>query len=567
MMWLFFSILPAVLLLNTAQSAPSIKSRAQPINCAIWSSNPTGHEPCVQVIDEEFPLPSLDIYHVTDGWHNTDLQKDVLETVKTVTPDVLHKYWGYSGALDVRLILGGKMKEADLGTEWTDAATNQCWVRIRIPRSRDDEVYIRLKETVAHELYHCVEDEGRPLLTENNGTIWWLEGAAAFFGHLLYPNRGGAVNLQNYQPNAPLYKQTYPTALFFQFLSNFVWPTEHINDWIRKQPPQPDDSKWARGQLSSDAKMREVFPNFAARFVDRQITFADGTPVRTINEVYSDLLDVTLASDGAQATKHIQVGPWAMQMLKVTLHVAERIELEFRSGDPNTMFQYRQVGAAINSWNRGFKTPQVIHDGCDEVDKSYEFLVTSTADVDIEEVDFVFTRKKLGDCKCKRQADGASCPSVPAEVDKCLFGKWSLDIPTIEAALRKKYQELGAPVNSVAVTGAATFEVTEPDNSHFTFDHMRFNVVAASSLYSVDMDVTGNMDAKIVIKGDGEFVLKDEKSTGSVVTKTTFGDFTIPLDESITAEQRIEYLCSGEQLRMAAYDGPVEAWQYSYTRL
>lgn len=62
----------------------------------------------------------------------------------------------------------------------------------RTPRNRGD-VMIELRNTVAHELFHCVQNwawPGKMPSAVGKDAKWWVEGTAEMMGHAVFESIG-----------------------------------------------------------------------------------------------------------------------------------------------------------------------------------------------------------------------------------------------------------------------------------------------------------------------------------------------------------------------------------------
>lgn len=76
-------------------------------------------------------------------------------------------------------------------------------------------------QTIAHEIYHCVQEcflRNRP---GHSPSQWVIESSANYFSNLVFPK----VNLEwdwaiEYYPDKPIWQHTYEASLFFQSLES-----------------------------------------------------------------------------------------------------------------------------------------------------------------------------------------------------------------------------------------------------------------------------------------------------------------------------------------------------------
>jgi hypothetical protein len=142
-----------------------------------------------------------------------------------------------------------------------------------------------LKQTIAHEMFHCYQyknlrPQTRNLPNEIND--WWVEGSAEFFGATVYPtNNDEFIFNDDFQadvPGATLFEMTYDNYLFFQFLAReggFGLPG--VIDILRELP-ESGGFEDQQDALAAVGGIDEIFHNFTRAYMDRRLTDWGGGP-------------------------------------------------------------------------------------------------------------------------------------------------------------------------------------------------------------------------------------------------------------------------------------------------
>jgi hypothetical protein len=133
-------------------------------------------------------------------------------------------------------------------------------------------------QTMAHELYHCVQHLRNPAsMRQHEFARWWIEGTATYFANRIFPMGPNVqTEMELYEPKIPLYlaKDDGDTAaIFFQYLSS-KWSDQRIDAWTAKQKyvnSYPEE----RSRISLDPDLTDNFPCFATKFLDNKIADSD----------------------------------------------------------------------------------------------------------------------------------------------------------------------------------------------------------------------------------------------------------------------------------------------------
>ncbi|KAH0541666.1 hypothetical protein FGG08_003897 [Glutinoglossum americanum] len=553
------------------------------IDCSQWDTDPATSAPlpCTEYVSHDVSGSILTVYHFTDDWHPDRAGATItgLDRIGDAAWEALTTYVSFvSKPLNIKLVLVAFLVEEPTGGD-TAASTSQasdldtCYVRVPQSTATDSNIEL-VKQTVAHELYHCVEFKNTVGFTkaELNGETasgWWIEGAADYFSNVVYPysNTEWDVNI-DYIPSVPLYiNDPYGCNMFFQFLaSNLDDPS--INKWIAEQPLE-EDIYVERSRLSQDSLIQTQFPQFAQRFAEALIKDTDGSyiPVRPMDK---NTLDTTLA-EGESKDLPLTAPPFSIIVYTAAIPSGQTIDVSFDTTDPQTDLYFRKAGDAMTPF-APFTALQTISTSCEPSSgavETYEFLFVSTADQDYAAGTLHLTRTPAPECP--EDTGAGSCADTGLPIDPCIFGHWSLDISTLQTTIERGLAAQGVTsISNLVIDGTGTFAVDTPDACSFVYDqtHISMDVDAGDLTVHTDTLFNGDVQGSYVQTKDGEFCLKDGQGTGeAVISSSVFSTpITWPLGEFAVPTMRMQYTCTETSLEIRGMEGSVQHWIYAYAR-
>jgi hypothetical protein len=564
---------------------------------------------CTLINSENVSGATIDIYTFKDVPASSPYPtyaEDAAKTVMAAYHDFLGDKWLNVMVFVVPALTGGR-KDANALTE---TVLNTCRIQIvtQEPLQSTEQIEeLAFKETLAHELYHCVQGRYGQIAEHGQGrpAKWWIEGTATYFAHAIYP-KGPQGWIMKYEPKTPLYLAGKSpgqgdgdtAAVFFQYLSNSNWTDLQINDFMLKQTfvnSFPEELS----RISLDTHLRATFPTFATSFLDEEIHCRDGSEVQEIfiDNVQPEIFSVPDTADGL-FDKEFSIIPWNIQTAAKTSFASEKVvSMAFTANDPkddSTILQYYKIND--KTWHLlkpGDTANLQVADGtaCQDTSNEYYLLLTSTFDPSTG------TGAQDGSAKAtirfsvtepKSKRDNTCPPKPPANstggiTDQCLVGDWSLDIPSMQTFLAEamsKESGSGAVITNLAISGSAGFSVSDTFASTMTLNHLTIGYDgAASGLdFHTDIDVDATVTGDLVKATGGvnasqeAFTWAQIMSTGTVNTTTTvagLGD-PISLDMSIDSEfgnqTTVQYECAGSSLTMMAYVGGKYSWGYAWIK-
>ncbi len=287
-------------------------------------------------------------------------------------------------------------------------ANGECLVRIyawTIDAAGKGDVLLHLQSSIAHELFHCIQQKTWPAQFHASPTDpdWWIEGSATLMGFVVFEHPElfrVRVNQFWKDRDTPMTRQTYGNVVFFSWLWNRN--PQSVMTLIGKMPTQP-------GELY------------------QQNALANAVGADNLSLFARDLLDGRIRGPGDKATPVI-VDP--TEPADVVTATDKRTyaaipftvfhqDVSFRNGNYMFMAQgnrfasYRRADKSGEEWrDMGFE----VTEGLCSVPKTYRFAGMSVDGGDVEE--FSLNIEKMpGEC----------APCMAQEVrDACVAGQWRI---------------------------------------------------------------------------------------------------------------------------------------------
>ncbi len=179
------------------------------------------------------------------------------------------------------------------------------------------------KFVIAHEFFHCMQDEDFELQSYSSGADWWLEGTAEWFASRVERGTnysdGWVDGFDELSAETPLTGMTYENVVFFWWLDQNFGPGRVI-DLIRAMPTRDTSQDEALAGVLSDAE----FLQFVEDYLDRKITQPGGrtaavTPAQ--GHVYNVERDQTITIEAERfvtyrAILEFACGEWSAKVTR-----------------------------------------------------------------------------------------------------------------------------------------------------------------------------------------------------------------------------------------------------------
>jgi hypothetical protein len=579
------------------------------ISC-YWPGMGEGRYGCYEVSrDQKITGITYNIYR----WVDVDASDVHLEYLNTTLNDVSGEYTSMLQGNDLTVTFyvvdTPTWATGDYGALTRDfpLSDSDCVVQIMIGESPGSgktkpTLDIDFKQTVAHELYHCVQDRFGQKATgaKHQNANWWKEGTASFMGNWFYPDsstRAEEDNIRLYDPTLSLYTDVengQAATLFFQFMNNVQWQDPiQMNEWMIQQKFYEDMADQVT-EMSSDSDLYPNFPGFATAFHDSSITFKDESPVTGLIEIVPTPFNVP---DSDSFDYPMSVAPWTINVYQTTFTTSSTVEMTYSPIEPSdqqTILQYREE--SNNGWSTispgdTVTLPIPSTNTCPPGGSTWTFILTSTGDPSKNTIiqDSNMHAKitfKLQAASQKRDDSINPCqpkqptqPSNSTTLDQCLVGSWNLDIPSMQAFMSQQLSNLqSVTISNLQITGSSTFSVASDFSSVMTFNNLDISYDGISTAEGISfttvIDINGSSQGPLVLgQGNSTFSWgQGATSQGDANTETTIPDLgaSVPLDVSLDQQYgsttNVQYTCKGNSLAMVGYVSGTFTWAYTWTK-
>ena len=521
---------------------------------------------------------NVDFYRYVDGWTTPDPEgDDDIAAIASAVTTVLPLYTNLGPPFDIDLILVTQLPDNDEGSTIAVFPNyTPCYVRLLQITDGSADTSFDLQFNTAHELYHCVQYSNQDIDLSADADIgWWSEGSADYFANKFYQDNTPLSPMLSYNPNVPLYSQSYPASVFFQFLSSGQnWDDYDINGLVVQMIQGTEAGGQQRTIMSSNSDLQNLFPIFAQSYNQLAITFPDGTLAQGNPQTQIELLNgvgLDLTTDGEQFTASVEVASFSMIIYTATLEPGITYSIQWTPAvqDGSIVLAYQQSDPSFGTPTWITFDPaspvEIAVDCSGEV--QYQFLLTSTADADKSTGQLVFTQESSQDC---------GCGDTGIPLDPCLSGNWNLDIGEFQAFLETKLAQLGSvTVSNLAVSGGSTFELPGGDMGGMTFDALiiDYDATADGMSFHTTIDLTGSVTGQVIMQSAASFCWAEGQGQGEADTSTTVQGFSTPIvfdqslaDGYVAPTINVQYTCSATSLQLSGYQGGNYIWALSYVK-
>jgi hypothetical protein len=384
------------------------------------------------------------------------------------------------------------------------------------------------KQTIAHEVFHCVTYHhfGQ---TEYATTKWWEESGAEFFSNVVYPD----VNIEHkthwvfdwYSLTTPILNMSYPNSVFLQYLEN-VGGTSLVLELMEAMPKT--------GTKHQQAEALHNFPNFEQLFHEFGKAYADGQITDTgggIGSTPKPAIPITVSGQALLVTP-------AFTLTRYRILLPEGYEYAISGTQDGEGLVSAKPSLQSLDWG---PMPATVNSACEE--GPFSLLMTSTLPVSGDTYSLDISAS---------QGEEVGC-------DKCLLGHWLLDVdsqarPFFEA----KFGEAGLELDNVSGTWEMFFH-SDGSWSHIATDY-GVTVTQPSDFATTEVLVTmyGVLFGRFGVDKDHTIItLWDfhplmEVNTIVYINGEELGMSNMPLDaafmgDAMTVDQR-QYTCTETSL-------------------
>jgi hypothetical protein len=477
----------------------------------------------------------------TEDERSTQYEPDVVDAIETA-----FQHFGVLGGLghgsvsvvfDLPLPASVKGGYAFAGMLNPDNSP-ECVVMVNTVRHDTDpnaaqsgDVLLELRNTVAHELFHCVQYWTWPRKmprTVGKDAKWWVEATAELMGHLVAESHGTLIaradDFAQQSRTQPLTTIEYPNVVFFSWLWARGGPGALV-DFINAMPDEAGEEK------QRAALVNEVGDTFLAQFVtdyaDGKIKSPSGTPIPAPTSVVQRMLD--------------SPGPFVMQVAPLTVFITDvsfegGMFMATASGTPTLYYKPREGGV--------WETPMMIaSDGDCDKPTVFRFagIATGAAQSGTSSAeDYTLDATRLTTC--------TTCSVDTSKADQCVLGDWKVSNDSLAEAIRLQQPD---DLLQVIVQGDAAFRFGKDAKNFFGFNKYSVEgVVTEDGKVRFRIHLAGTVDGdysaadgqlKMCYRGS-EALIQIAGSGGGLSDPIPFGQ--LPMDRSWTAE----YKCAGDEM-------------------
>ncbi|KAH7258903.1 uncharacterized protein BKA55DRAFT_561757 [Fusarium redolens] len=464
---------------------------------------------------------------------------------------------------------------------------------------------------VAHEIYHCVQQEFNGGQTPPVGpSRWVVESSADYFSNLVFPRVNDEWSRAvHYDPGVPIWRNEYNANIWFQSLEPSHDLT-YIHQFVTSTVFTNSENE-ERARLAAYATFADDFFEFAKSFTIGSIVDSGGGDVPRINTPDDIGIIWSVDEDATEGTAVLETSPFTIREFSTSFDPGQNIKL-YASTTGNQRLAWRLVDP--NTWNAfpsdasGGGSEGVITIPCASGPVAVFILFTSTEDKDTDKVEISFVQEYEDKECCKRRSGkGAgkkecstttvkrprptrrprpastakgSCKGSKIPMDSCLKKSWSLDIPTTRKFMEDILTAIPhVTVKDVRVSGTAKLEF---HGKQATFTYDGFTVAYVQTLLDRDTPVsvvvngkaTGVVSTASGGDGSGTLCLSFTKGSGTAEAKVpSLGvdtKFDLAPGGGYFSNGKATYTCQGDKMTLKPIGSPktkngVPSWgPYSY---
>lgn len=411
------------------------------------------------------------------------------------------------------------------------------------------------RQTVAHEIFHCVQEDTRGLgpLAPNayEDAEWWVEGAAEYFSNVVYPRVDYEDRwLSKFETNAfsmGIHEMSYEANLFFQYLEQALGEPGAVFAFMSRLSTQRGEAAQVAA-LSAQPGIDRIFHDFAEAYADGGIMDTGRRPIRRLRlePIY------IVPTDSEQLNNR----PFRLKFFDAEYDEGEKVTVRLgRDGDGlSGRLSTRPAPDDGTDWQ---ETERVEIDGCDNTGRF--FLVTSTDPSTRDEVVFDYepTVEEADDCEEEEEPPPVACGPVP----ECVVGTWEPAFDTVfsDANMRAMYpDDRGQALQFDGASGQVRLRIDASGAMTYTYDNLAIRTSGNTSSGQVQTRMTFHGEsAAQACDADGRLQFEPRESdvrTNVTMTIPGIGEVDGPMnlnDVFSEAEQgSATYTCSDSTLRL-----------------
>jgi len=375
------------------------------------------------------------------------------------------------------------------------------------------------RQTIAHEVWHCVQREDNYPDGVDAGTAWYVEGGAEYFSNVVYPSindeHGWLGTFASDSLKKPLFDMSYEAWIWWQFLANRSSPSAVAN--LQRQMMIAGD-----GGRSAMQPNEAAFHTFVVEYVAGTIEDEDGSRLPGSSRWGKPLEKVTKDDQGKELKYSVEpfVAFRTFIEYKKELRILESDETSTAGDVSMVEFPNR---TELNDWSEAF--PEVRS----KCKSSVFYVLVGTTGTGTHEPKIKINK-----------VEEASC-------DPCLLGTWEVDLETWKSRLLARL----APGTTMDLGGHYYIAFGEDGFIKEQRDGMTMTLTVSGQ----SITLTTDSFAEGEYSADGERIIgSGMKELFSSVTGSIPG-FTVPtqqVDSSFIGGGAGSYECRTDDMTLTA---------------
>jgi hypothetical protein len=496
----------------------------------------------VEFID--FEAAGLESVIITRPEHR--IEREFIKLLKTAVIDSYTKYaeLGYelrpaqvSIYLDeYRLSRGTAEASASIGS---DTCVIKTWGSLynTFRAATTDSQKNDIKQTIAHEVYHCVQKIAFPesFAAYSPFNYWYIEGSAEYFSNVVYPTFDQENELNSDFDRLSIIDEIFkiadPNYIFHQFLANNIG-NDGLKEFYRTMPSV---KTWAaqRESLANLPNIDTLFHNFAQSYFDGTIADTSGS-LKVFNPIFPGPIRITETTQ-----KTFRAKPFLLKRnLQEYVPNNGSFDITINSGT-GLSGKYATKLSNTNEWKPMPPRIPVLasaptmgegsgpYCSSDSERNSLKFIQTATENSDVENIQIL-----------NITANDTAPREANSTIDRNLVGNWTVNpdsLRSIGNSLLTRIPNTSTTIDSFSHIGNVCFKA----NGEFFGDYVsnvsyttNFGGASISSSMVLFGTVGGNHTTQ---DNNVNFTNLTNASYG----RATTGFVTVPIGNKVTAPDRI----------------------------
>lgn len=286
-----------------------------------------------------------------------------------------------------------------------------------------------IKQTVAHEVFHCYQDWTMRAQSTAYGAEWWREGSAEYFSSVVYKctNYEWTEYIEEfdaYSDVTPVTELPYANFVFFLYLSRSGMGDRGVISLLKSMPRGGGLNEQIQA-LGNYGQMQKTFHQFSRDYLDKKIKDHCSSTQGVLYAPHvsgKDQLNINKTE-----TFSVKAKPFHLARRLLTFKEGNIFFTKTEQDSPKAKNAAREIETDDKTWR---KLPNEVTSACGQ--EKYLFQVTN-ASGSIEE--------NKTDIIVQSNLSGTSPSTKP---DKCLIGTWELINPSHDQmvlAVLKKFDK------------------------------------------------------------------------------------------------------------------------------